>query len=189
LFRSIPNLLTAVRLLLVPLIAIAIWQHQAVRALVIVFAAGITDGFDGWLARRYGWTTRTGAYLDPVADKALLVTVYLLLSLTGKIPLWLTAIVLGRDVFILSMVAAGLALTSVRAFPPSLWGKISTVVQVAAAVGFLANAAQVPLVTGSMVELFVFATAVATLWSGFDYGRRGFLTLRRLRIDAGQQRR
>ncbi|HZU26027.1 MAG TPA: CDP-alcohol phosphatidyltransferase family protein [Bryobacteraceae bacterium] len=188
-FRSLPNLLTAVRLVLVPFIAASLWNHQPRRALALVFLAGVTDAIDGWLARRFGWATRMGAYLDPVADKSLLVTLYLLFGITGIVPLWLTAIVLGRDIFILLMVAAGFAFTDVREFPPSVWGKLSTIVQIGAAVGFLANAAHMPSVPSSMIEVFVFATALATLWSGFDYGRRGFSILRRVRIDAGQSRR
>src|SRR5262249_21744106 len=151
--------------------------------------AGLTDAFDGWLARRFGWTSRAGAYLDPAADKALLVTLYILFGLTGMIPLWLTFVVLGRDIFILSMVAAGLLFTTIRDFPRSIWGKVSTIVQVGAAVGFLANAAAMPRVPSLMTEVFVFATAAATLWSGVDYGRRGLSMLRAERIDAGHSRR
>jgi cardiolipin synthase len=189
LFRSLPNVLTSIRLILVPFIGAGLWQRHPGRSLVLVLLAGVSDGLDGWLARRFGWETRVGAWLDPLADKALLVTLYLMLGLTGAIPLWVTFLVLGRDLFILLMVGAGFAFTTVREFPPSVWGKLSTIVQIGAAVGFLANTLVRLPVSSWMIQVLVFATALATLWSGFDYGRRGFSTLRAARIDAGHSRR
>jgi cardiolipin synthase (CMP-forming) len=181
LFRNLPNVLTAFRILLVPLIGRSLLQRHFREALGLILIAGLTDAVDGWLARRFRWTSRLGAWLDPMADKALLITVYISLGLIGLIPLWLTALVLGRDAFILGMVAIGLAFTRVRDFPPSFSGKVSTVIQVCAALAILVNAA-----AGSPLPFFltgtVFAvTAAATAASGFDYGRRGLLTLRQLR--------
>src|SRR5579883_2909018 len=107
------------------------------RALALFAAAAVTDALDGALARRFGWTSTAGAYLDPIADKALLSGLYLTLAVTGDIPWWLVGLIFGRDLLILA--AAGLALlfTRLRAFPPSLWGKVSTIFQVLTAVAWM----------------------------------------------------
>lgn len=130
---NFPNLLTAIRLALTPLIALALLDGKYGRALVLFFVAGVSDAFDGFLARKLGETTRFGAYLDPVADKILLASIYLSLGFAGAMPWWMVGIVFGRDLLILSMVAWGLLFTSVRRFPPSIWGKISTFLQILAA--------------------------------------------------------
>jgi len=189
LFRNLPNVLTGLRLILVPFVAERLYRRSYGQALLLVLIAGITDGVDGWLARRFQWTSRAGAYLDPVADKALLVTIYILLGVVHVIPVWLAVLVPGRDVFILMMVAAGFLFTPLREFPPSPAGKISTIVQVSAAVGLIANAAMGWRAPQAVVELLIFATAAATIWSGLDYARRGLAALRRLRIDLGNSRR
>jgi len=189
LFRNLPNVLTTARLILVPFIGWLLYRRDFGIALLVVFIAGVSDGFDGWLARRNQWTSRIGAYLDPLADKALLVTLFILLGVTKVIPLWLAILVPARDVFILLMVAAGFLLTKVREFPPSIWGKVSTIIQMGAAVGLIANAAAGFRVPYPLIEFVIFTTAAATVWSGFDYARSGLTTLRRLRIDAGGSRR
>ena len=188
-FRNLPNVLTAARLILVPFIARCLYRRDFGLALFVVFIAGVSDGFDGWLARRNRWTSRIGAYLDPIADKALLITLFVLLGATKVIPLWLAILVPARDVFILLMVAAGVLLTPVRDFPPSIWGKVSTIIQMGAAVALIANAAAGFRVPQSLIEFVIYTTAIATVWSGIDYARSGLTTLRRLRIDAGGSRR
>lgn len=188
-FHNLPNLLTCIRLILVPVVGERLFRGDYRSALLLVFIAGVTDGFDGWLARHYHWTSRTGAWLDPLADKVLLVTVYILLGVDQVIPMWLAVLVPARDVFILSMVAAGLVFTQVRDFPPSVAGKVSTIIQVGAAVALLADAAAGRRLPGQLVEIVILITAVATVWSGLDYAWRGFRTLLRLRIDAGNPRR
>ncbi len=189
LLRSIPNLFTAARLVLVPFIALAIAQRRFAVALVLALAAGVTDAFDGFFARRYGWTSRTGAYLDPIADKLLLMTLFVALAYARLVPWWLVALVIGRDVFILLMVAWGLAFTRIRDFPPSLAGKVSTIIQVGASVGvLLINAAPFPW-PREAAWIMIAATTAATFWSGIDYGRRGLKMVRRDRIDAVALRR
>jgi len=189
LFRSVPNILTILRLVLVPVIAAQLAREHYRQALALVFVAGVTDGLDGWLARRFGWMTRVGAWLDPLADKALLVTVYILLGVRAVLPVWLAVLVPLRDVFILSMIGVGLLFTSVRTFPPSRWGKLSTIVQVFTALVVLADAAAGKLLPHAVVLSLVSITAAATIWSGFDYGRRGFAMWRRWRIDDAASRR
>ena len=119
--------------MLVPFVAADILHGQWTRALILFFAAGLTDVIDGFLARRFGQPTRVGAYFDPIADKILLVAIYIALGAAQAIPRWMVALVFGRDFLILGMAAYGLLFTSVRKFPPSVWGKISTFFQIAAA--------------------------------------------------------
>src|SRR5688572_6357044 len=122
----IPNLLTCVRMALTPWIFYAIVAGSARQALLLCVIAGATDGIDGLIARRYGWVTRSGAYLDPIADKLLLTSVYVAFGIAGAVPVWLVGVVVGRDALILGMVGLGFLFTRVRDFPPSIWGKIST---------------------------------------------------------------
>lgn len=117
----------------VPFLALAIIHGEFREAAVLVLVAGVTDALDGFLARGFGWVTKMGAYLDPVADKLLLVTSYLALGSRGIVPEWLVWLVLGRDAVILAMVGAAFVFTTVRSFPPSIWGKISTLFQVSTA--------------------------------------------------------
>jgi cardiolipin synthase len=132
------------------------------------FAAGITDGLDGALARRFGWQSKLGAMLDPLADKTMMVLGYLVFGLTGAVPLWLALVVLGRDALILLAAIGALLLTSIRDFPPSRWGKLSTFVQlVTCGVVLVVNAWP-----GPFDWLFwpaILTTAAATIWSGIHY--------------------
>ncbi|MGD0619300.1 MAG: CDP-alcohol phosphatidyltransferase family protein [Bryobacteraceae bacterium] len=176
--RNLPNLLTALRLALVPLIALTVLYGHFRAALAVTLLAGITDGLDGSLARRYFWTSRLGAWLDPLADKALLVTLFVVLGIVGAFPWWLVALVLARDAVILLMAGIAFAFTAIRDFPPSIWGKLSTIVQVGACV--VALLMRSAAVNSPAMSLFVIAvTALATAWSGIDYVRLGVLRWRR----------
>jgi cardiolipin synthase (CMP-forming) len=167
--RVIPNLLSLTRLLVAPYLFWLLWRHSFHAALVVMFLAGLTDAFDGFLARRLNVSSRVGEVLDPIADKVLLTGAYLGLWLAGAISSWLTAIVLGRDVLILAAAGAALLFPSARGkseaprrFPPSLWGKLSTIAQM----GF------VVIVTASLdllVPLSTWITAILTVWSFLHY--------------------
>jgi cardiolipin synthase len=115
------------------LVLLIVYQHNGL-ALVVFVAAGLTDMLDGLIARRYGQKTLLGTFLDPIADKLLLVSAFSILSfgsldLTVRIPLWLTITVISRDVLIiLSVLIINLTIGR-RAFPPSILGKWTTVVQ------------------------------------------------------------
>lgn len=164
-----PNWLTLARILLTPLIGLALARADFRLAFPLLFAAGLTDAADGYLARRFGWQSPLGEKLDPIADKWMVAVVYLGLAAGGALPWWLVLLVLGRDLAILA--AAGLLMATGRAhrFPPSVWGKASTIAQMtlgglAVLNGFLA--AQLPLAP------LVWLTATLTLLSGADYARR-----------------
>jgi cardiolipin synthase len=133
---NLPNFLSFIRLTLVPLFIIALSRGDFLTALVLYAVAGITDALDGLIARRWKLQTPLGAFLDPMADKILMTASFISLSLrlpnqTHMLPLWLTILVISRDV-LLVLVALSLNLVyGIRKFPPSFWGKGNTVFQVA----------------------------------------------------------
>lgn len=178
--KHIPNLLTQCRLLLVPAILWLLWTHSYEFAFVLFFAAGSTDVLDGYLARRFQVTSRFGAYLDPVADKALLSGTYLVLGLDQVIERWLMVLVLGRDALILAMAGAGMAFTSLRKFPPTVWGKVNTLVQILFALTVVGHKtawfSHWPL--AGVESLLFWLTAVSTAWSGAHYIWTGVAMLR-----------
>lgn len=163
--RHIPNVLTVLRLLATPVILQRIWVRDLDVALVMFFLTGMTDTIDGTLARRFGWTSRFGAFVDPIADKSLLVGAFLTLGLQGFIPLWLVFVVIGRDILIL-LAAVALKLTGrLEDFPPSLFGKLSTLSQ-------LLTAGSVLLRWPADPFPFFLTTAVLAFLSFGHYGRQ-----------------
>ena len=97
---NIPNALTLARIILVPLIVWLIISHEMATAFVLFLLAGLSDAVDGYLAKRFGWQTELGTYLDPIADKALLVSIYVTLGFTNHLPVWLVIAVVSRDILI-----------------------------------------------------------------------------------------
>ena len=175
---NLANLFTLLRLILVPYIIGAILDGRHGRALELFFVAAVTDVLDGAFARSYGLATKAGAYLDPIADKCLLSGIFLALGATGSVPWWFVAVILGRDVYILLAVVAVTALTRLRKFPPSRWGKLSTFVQIATAVAWLVeNIWPVPALH-AVSSAILWVCAGFTIWSGIHYTRRGVRTLR-----------
>ena len=161
-----------------PFVVGALFKRDFRLAIALVFIAGATDALDGYLARRFSWTTRLGAYLDPLADKLLLVGVYIMLAWIGAVPRWLVGLVLGRDVLILGMVAWAWMFTRIRSFPPSVWGKVSTFFQVVTALvvmGAHAYPSDVP--EGAWREGLLLMTSLATVWSGVHYAWIGIVML------------
>jgi cardiolipin synthase len=123
---TVPNQLTFLRLAFLPFFIIAIKYDHYALALGILVIAGFTDGLDGLLARGLNQRTPLGAYLDPIADKLLLSSSYLVLALNGKIAWWLAIMVVGRDILLLVACAVILLTVGYRPFPPSIWGKATT---------------------------------------------------------------
>ena len=186
LFRNLPNLLSAIRLILAPIVAWSIWSRDFRQAAVLVFIAGATDALDGFLARHFSWQSRLGAYIDPLADKLLLVLSYLALGASAAVPAWLVWLVLGRDVLILIMVGIAFRFTAVRTFPPSLLGKASTAVQVLTALVVIVDRAYVSLDYRFLEQTLIALTAAATLGSGLHYlwfGFSRFPAARRARLN------
>src|SRR5581483_9418245 len=129
-----PNILTLTRLALAPFVVPYILAGRHSTALTLFVAAAFTDVMDGGLARQFGWRTRAGEYLDPIADKVLLSGIYVALAAVRTIPVWFVALIFGRDLLILCSSGAALLLTRLRQFSPSVWGKASTFFQIVTAV-------------------------------------------------------
>ena len=171
--RWLPNFFTVLRLVLVPAVIRAILLGRHTLALVLFAGAALTDVLDGAAARRFHLTSQFGAYLDPIADKALLSGVFLALAISGSIPWLLVIIIFGRDLYLLLAVALLLWLTPQRRFPPSSWGKASTLVQVVTAITWMArNMHHVP-VLDAISDTMLYPCAAFTIWSGLDYTWRG----------------
>jgi cardiolipin synthase len=129
--RSAPNLLTLLRLIFVPFVVVAIQQQKYAWALAIFVVAGITDGLDGLLARLLKQKTTLGQYLDPIADKLLLSTMFLMLSITHLIRWPVTILVFSRDIIILIICTLLYATGAIKVFRPTWIGKANTVAQIA----------------------------------------------------------
>lgn len=129
---SFPNQLTLLRMVFVPFIVIKLVEGHYISALILFVFAGLSDGLDGLLARTLEQQTMLGQYLDPIADKLLLSTVFLVLSILHKIPWKFTILVFSRDVSILAASAVLYAIAGLRDFRPSIFGKANTLAQVAA---------------------------------------------------------
>lgn len=130
--RTMPNLLTIVRICLAPFLVTAILEREFTASFILFVAAGLTDALDGTLARVLQQRTMLGQYLDPVADKLLLSTLFLVLTHMGLIPARVTVLVFGRDLAILLVAALLYAAVGRREFKPSIFGKANTVAQVTA---------------------------------------------------------
>lgn len=145
---TLPNLLTMFRMALIPVFVSLLFYQKFMWALAVFVAAGVTDGLDGLLARRFNQKSQLGTILDPIADKLLLVTSFIVLSLPSispqqpppshlPVPFWVTAAVISRDIFIVVGAAAINIVTGFRGFRPSQLGKVNTAVQILAIVAIL----------------------------------------------------
>jgi cardiolipin synthase len=157
---SIPNLITLARILLVPIIIWAITADQIQVAFMLFLLAGVSDLVDGFLAKRFGMATELGAYLDPLADKAMIVSIYVALGISNEIPRWLVILVVSRDIMIVSAVILSWIVGRPVPLKPLMVSKLNTVAQIVFATVVLAM-----LSFGWTAELLVnvLMTAVAAL--------------------------
>jgi cardiolipin synthase (CMP-forming) len=166
---TVPNQLTLLRLGFLPLFIILVFYRRYTWALAILVVAGLTDGMDGLLARSLNQKTSLGAYLDPIADKLLLSSSFVVLAFNGQIRWWLTILVLGRDVLILTTAAVILLTAGYRAFPPSIYGKVTTTLQIVLVFTVLAAAVfHYPFLLLAR-RVLVYVVAGFTVFSGFHY--------------------
>ena len=127
---TIPNLITLGRILLVPVVVWAIASGAMWIAFVLFLVAGVSDAVDGFLAKRFDMTTELGAYLDPLADKALIVSIYLTLGINGEIPRWLVILVVSRDILIVGGIMLSWLMGNPLKIKPLLVSKLNTVAQI-----------------------------------------------------------
>jgi cardiolipin synthase (CMP-forming) len=170
------NQLTILRMVFIPIFVILLVYDNLGWAFAIYILAGVTDGLDGLMARWLKQKTSLGAYLDPIADKLLLTTSFVALSIKGMglpnlIPLWLTIIVISRDVILVASVLIIVISTGHRSFPPSIYGKATTCLQIITILAVLYF--NYRRTTWMGLNWIFLATAAITVISGLDYIYRG----------------
>ncbi len=165
---TLPNLLTCLRIVAAPVAALCIlWGNLGV-ALILFVAASLTDGLDGLLARLLHQKSRLGAFLDPLADKSLLLGCYVALAVVGRVPAWLTATIVVRDVLIVSAVYLIYRRIGRFTMAPSLPGKLTTFLQMATVAALLVEGWMAPATPFPLFPLYL-TTALATVVSGVHY--------------------
>lgn len=165
---NIPNTLTLARILSVPLLTWLIIDHELFAAFIVFMLAGLSDAADGYLAKRYGWDTELGAYLDPIADKALLVTIFVTLGLAGHLPVWLVLAVVTRDVLIVGAVMLAWMMSRPISVKPLLISKVNTFAQISLA-GMVLAELGLGLGLQPLVGVLIWVTGTLTIVSAFTY--------------------
>jgi len=177
---TIPNLLSLLRMALVPVFIIAVRYGEPKKALLIFLAAGITDALDGFIARIAKQQSLLGTYLDPIADKLLLTSAWVVLAIpnlaqSAPVPLWVTILVISRDLLIVIVALVLYLALGVRKFPPTVISKVTTVVQVTTVVVVLIagiaakETARLAVALDFLADFFIYLTAALTLASGLYY--------------------
>lgn len=174
---TIPNILTFLRMALIPVFASLLYYGNYEWALFVFFFAGVSDGIDGFVARKFNQSSELGTILDPIADKLLMTTAFILVTLPHvlpadnkhfPVPFWVTSAVIGRDILIVVVALAIFIMTEFRGFKPSFWGKLSTVVQILA-IGIVLIATIFPFGSGYYLPtVYTLVTALAVI-SGVHY--------------------
>jgi cardiolipin synthase len=167
--RAAPNLLTLLRICLAPFLVAAIIEGHYLLSFSLFVAAGLTDAFDGLLARALKQRSMFGHYLDPVADKLLLSTLFLVLLYKGLMPVTVTVLVFGRDVGILMVAAILYAAVGRREFRPSIFGKANTLAQIAAVAAVLLHQLTTAYWVAAVRAVALDATIGLTIASGLHY--------------------
>lgn len=183
---TIPNVLTLLRIAMIPFFLYAAWRGEFAIALVLFVSAALTDILDGYLARRLNQRSRLGAVMDPGADKALMVSGYLFFTFSSRVPSripeWLTFAVFIRDVLLVIFAYLLYTRMQFRKFPPSFAGKLSTLLQVIALASNMAVNSFLPSL-GWMAGIFYRIALVLTVYSGFDYIRKADLIIGARTVD------
>ncbi|WP_046863553.1 CDP-alcohol phosphatidyltransferase family protein [Microvirga massiliensis] len=165
---TIPNLITIGRLIIVPLVIVMILQERWGLAFALFVIAGVSDGIDGFIARRFDMRSELGSYIDPLADKALLVSIYVTLSIIGVLPGWLAIVVVSRDVMILAAVVLSWLMARPLQIRPLTISKINTFAQLGfAALVLAASAFRIEI--GLLEDVGMVVVAVLTVASAGAY--------------------
>jgi cardiolipin synthase len=171
---TIPNLITIGRLFLVPFTVWLIMQGDTVTAFWIFILAGVSDAVDGFIARQFNLRSELGAYLDPLADKLLLVSIYVTLAILNEIPLWMTILIVSRDILIIGAVMLAGMLGHPIEMRPRIISKANTAAQIVLAglvLGDLAFSPDLAMVRNVMVVLVGFLTIASTMVYAVDWVR------------------
>ncbi len=183
---TIPNFLTILRALLTPVLVILLLEERLSEALFVFIIAGVTDGLDGLIARLYKQKSKLGAFLDPLADKLLLVTTYVLLAFQNLIPKWLAVIVLSRDV----LIVLGVFVLFMQDLPfeikPTLASKLTTCTQIVTAIVTMASALWTP--HPLLKHILFYLTGTVTIVSWGQYMVRGVRIMQKAGHDQGSSR-
>ena len=184
--KFIPNLISSLRILLVIPTVYLLLNSQYSHALLLFFVAGLSDGLDGFLARRFGWTTRLGSFLDPMGDKLLMTASYFTLGWLGQLPIWLVAIVIGRDLVIVVGVLAYRFLVQDISMSPLLISKANTVAQIFLVLLMLFKLSGLPMsdVPGWLSQGTMYLVMMTSLLSGLAY----ILIWSKRAVDAMQEK-
>jgi cardiolipin synthase len=174
---TVPNQITFLRLGFLPIFLILISYEEYKWALLVLVVAGLSDGIDGLLARTLNQRSSLGAYLDPIADKLLLSSSFVILAFKKQIAWWLTIIVLSRDVLILIVAVVILLISGYRPFPPSIYGKLTTALQIFLVFVVVLSSAYPDLHLALSIRVLVYAVTALSVISAFHYS---FTTTRRL---------
>ena len=166
--KDIPNIISFFRILLTIPVIWALLEQEFLLALILFFIAGVSDGIDGYLAKHYHWQSRLGGLLDPLADKALLVSTYLCLGGLGLLPSWLVALVIFRDVLIVSGALVYTMQIEQLNAEPSLISKLNTVLQITLGLAVVVNHG-LYLMPAGILEVLIWSVAVTTIISGLAY--------------------
>jgi cardiolipin synthase len=166
---TVPNQITLLRLGFLPFFLILVFYEEYHWALAVLVFVALTDATDGFLARRLHQKSALGAYLDPIADKLLLSSSFVVLAIGGEIRWWLTILVIGRDVLILTSAAVILLTVGYREFPPSIYGKLTTTLQIFLVFTVLAALVFPYHALGLIRQALVYIVAAFTVFSGFHY--------------------
>ena len=166
--HQIPNLLTLARIAAVPVLILFLYEGRYGAALAVFVLAGITDGLDGWIAKRFKCVTRLGSILDPLADKILIVSTYVMLVLAGDLPFWLILLIGFRDLGIIAGVLVLNTLNGHVQMQPSLLSKVNTFLQISLVI--LVMVERIGFITLEPVaEILLWFVAVTTVASAIHY--------------------
>lgn len=179
---NVPNIITIFRILLVPVMFFALASEKYRLALTVFLVASVSDGLDGFLARYLNQRTRLGAILDPLADKLLVVVVVLMLTVLHRLPLWLAAVIILRDLFIVGGALIYHSWVAPVEMKPTFVSKVNTVVQFVMLILVLVQAARLAQLENVLHFVFILVFA-STFLSGIDYvwhwGRRAYALKRK----------
>ena len=165
---NLPNFITLLRIAATPVAVWLIVENHLIWAFWVFIVAGISDGVDGFIAKRFNMETELGKYLDPIADKVLLVSVYVTLGIEGILPNWVVILVVFRDVFIVGGALLFETMTHSLTMQPLMVSKINTVLQITLATTVMASVGYGIALAG-VLDILMVLTAMATILSGVTY--------------------